>query len=285
MTPQNPRSITVLTGQTLPAGQDPRQFDWRSNRYLCFEVYDGFDAWSGRLQWQEHRKDWPEDGVQADLSKFDELIKLLRPIPREKIYPEFPTEELTRYEPQQQGNGPAPYLKAPKPGHYQDGSDDLASRLLNEAMIYEKVLNNPHPNLASYLGCVVEEGRIVRLALKRYNESIDDRCQRASPDEFTLGQRMACMDQIEAAAEHLHSLGLAHNDISPSNIMFDDDGRPVLIDFDACAPLGDPLAKGGLVTGWKGPIAGEGLEFKQSSAICDKLAIQEIRKYLAEGLE
>lgn len=46
------------------------------------------------------------------------------------------------------------------------------------------------------------------------------------------------MDQIAAAAAHLHTLGLAHNDISPANIMFDVDGdagggvgsRAVLID-------------------------------------------------------
>ena len=283
MAHQSPRSITIQTVHILEEGQDPQEFDWQSGGYLSFEVYEGFNAWYGRLQRKEHRKDWPCDGVQTDLSRFDKLVKLLYPIPREKIYPEFAVNELTLYKPQQEGNSKAPYFKAPKLGHYQDGSDDLAIRLLEEARIHERILNKPHPNLDKYLGCIVEEGRLVRLALKRYSESLYDRSQRATPEEFTLKQRMDCMDQIEAAAVHLHSLGLAHNDISPSNIMFDN-GQAVLIDFDSCAPLGNILTKGGLVTGWKGPIAGEGLQFNQSSTICDKLAIHEIRKYLAEGL-
>lgn len=59
----------------------------------------------------------------------------------------------------------------------------------------------------------------------------------------------------------------------------------MLIDFDYCAPLGNTLTKGGLVTGWKGPIAGEGHQYNQSSVECDMRAIQEIRKFLAAGLE
>ncbi|KAH8744393.1 hypothetical protein F5883DRAFT_439941 [Diaporthe sp. PMI_573] len=86
------------------------------------------------------------------------------------------------------------------------------------------------------------------------------------------------MDQIEAAAaEHLHSLGLAHNDISPPNIMFDNAGQAVLINLDSCAPLGNVITKSGLVTGWKGPIDGYGRQYDRSSAECDKEAIQEIR--------
>jgi serine/threonine protein kinase len=284
-----PRSIHIQTLHILTAGQDPQTLDWQTGGYLVFEAYEGFNAWYGRLPRKEHRKDWPHDGFQNDLSRFDELVELLRPVPKDKIYPEFPADELlTRYKPQQ-GDGSeasSPYFKAPKLSHYRNGSDELAQRLLNEAKVHEKIVRNPHPNLGSYLGCVEEEGRLVRLALRRYSKSVYDRCQLETPDdEFTFQQRMDCMDQVEAAARHLHSLGLAHNDISPSNIMFDNTGQAVLIDFDACAPLGNTLNKGGLVTGWKGPIAGEGPRFDQSSATCDELAIQEIRKYLAAGQE
>ncbi|TQN73492.1 Maternal embryonic leucine zipper kinase [Colletotrichum shisoi] len=280
---QKTRSITVQTLHILEKGQDPHQFDWQTGGYLSIEAYEGFNAWHGRLQRKQYRADWPYDGVQRDLSRFDDLVKLLQPIPRDRIYPEFPADELTLFRPQQGADSEALYLKAPKLGHYQDGSDDLAVRLLSEARVHERILRNPHPNLDSYLGCVVEEGRLVRLALKRYGESVHDRSQSATPRGFTFQQRMGCMDQVEAAAAHLHSLGLAHNDISPSNIMFDNTGRAVLIDFDSCAPLGNTLTKGGLVSGWKGPIAGEGPQFHRSSATCDELAIQEIRRHLAEG--
>lgn len=276
---RKPRSIYIQTLHILKEGQDPLEFDWQTGGYLSFEVYEGFNAWCGRLPRSEHRHDWPTDGVQTDLSKFDDLIQLLRPVPNEKLYPEFSAEELTKYDPQQGGDSEALYLKAPKLGHYQDRSDDLAVRLLNEARIHEIILRNPHPKLDSYLGCVVQDGRLVRLALKRYSKSLLDRSEEA---EFTIQQRMDCMAQVEAAAAHLHSLGLAHNDISPSNIMFSHAGQAVLIDFDACAAIGATLTKGGLVTGWKGPIAGEGRQFTESSADCDKLAIKEIRKYLID---
>ncbi|KAF3768326.1 hypothetical protein M406DRAFT_242087, partial [Cryphonectria parasitica EP155] len=182
---------------------------------------------------------------------FDELVKLLRPIPKEEIYPEFPTEKLTRYRPQQESDNATLFFKAPKLGHYLAGSRcDLAVRLLNEAKIYEIILRNPHLNLDSYLGCVEEEGRLVRLVLKNYSKSLEDCFQFGLLEEFTLQQRMEIMDGIEAAAAHMHSLGFAYNDISSSNIMFNEVGRAVLIDFDACAPLGSPLTKGGLVSGW-----------------------------------
>lgn len=274
------RSITIQTLHVLEDGQDPQKFDWRTGGYLSFEVYEGYNAWYGRLRREEYRKDWPHDGVQNDLSRFDELVKLLQPIPKDKMYPLLPNEELTEYTLQQAVGNEAVYLKAPRPCHYRDNSNDLAVRLLNEARIHEKLRGNPHRNVDSYLGCVVEGGRIVRLALKRYSKSLYDYLQRETQEEFTSQQRTDCMDQIESAAKHLHSLGLAHNDISPSNIMFDNTGQPVLIDLDSCAPLGNILTKGGLVTGWKGPINGYGRQYDRSSTECDMEAIHEIRDSL-----
>jgi hypothetical protein len=52
---------------------------------------------------------------------------------------------------------------------------------------------------------------------------------------------IACLDGILAGIHHLHSLGLVHNDITPSNIMFEGDGTPVLIDFDSCRKVGESL--------------------------------------------
>lgn len=41
------------------------------------------------------------------------------------------------------------------------------------------------------------------------------------------------MDDVEAAIVRHHSLGFAHNDISPADIMFDHSSAAVLIDFDS----------------------------------------------------
>jgi serine/threonine protein kinase len=279
-----PRSISVQTLYVFKDGQDIKDVDWQKDGSLSFEAFDGSDAWYGQLSRQEYRNRWPKDGLQNDLSKFDELIQLLRTIPKNQIYPEFPADELTIFKPQQGGIDKAVYFKAPRLNHYRDdGNNDIAMRLLNEARVNEIILHNPHPNLGSYLGCVEEEGRLVRIAFKRYDKSLYDIVRVGVLEEFSIQQRRQWINGVEEGAKHLHKSGLAHNDISPSNIMIDDIGRAILIDHDSCAPLGSPLTKGGLVTGWKGPLAGEGRHFKESSVECDNLAIQEIRKWLKEN--
>lgn len=45
--------------------------------------------------------------------------------------------------------------------------------------------------------------------------------------------------RLECAVAHLHSIGLAHNDIKPSNVTLRADHQPVLIDSESCAPLGE----------------------------------------------
>jgi serine/threonine protein kinase len=45
----------------------------------------------------------------------------------------------------------------------------------------------------------------------------------------------------ESAIKHLHSHGLAHNNLTSSNIMVNKEGIPVLIDFGECQPIGSHL--------------------------------------------
>lgn len=56
------------------------------------------------------------------------------------------------------------------------------------------------------------------------------------------------LEALESAVDHLHSLGLAHNDINPDNIMVEN-GAPVLIDFGSCQPFGKRLQSLG-TEGW-----------------------------------
>lgn len=282
------RSIDVKTSFRLADGQDLSSINWQQDGELSFCVYDGVNAWCGRLPRAEYREKWPATGLQTDLSRFDDLIKLLHPVLRTDIYPHFPVGKLTEFKPHAKDDHTTLYLKGPNLTSYNPSKrdDTLAIRLLQEAYVQEKLLRNPHPNVGSYLGCLVEDGLIVRLAFKRLEETLYELIDspHTSPESFTFQQRENCMDQVEAAAMHIHSLGLAHNDISPSNIMFSSSGRTILIDMDSCAPLGKPITKGGLVTGWRGPIHGQGREFKNSSIELDELAIQEIRKWLVEDL-
>jgi serine/threonine protein kinase len=43
---------------------------------------------------------------------------------------------------------------------------------------------------------------------------------------------------VKAALDHIHSFGLVHDDINPWNIMVDNAGNPIIIDFDSCVAVG-----------------------------------------------
>ncbi|KAF5641856.1 kinase-like domain protein [Fusarium tjaetaba] len=152
--------------------------------------------------------------------------------------------------------------------------------LLHEAKIYEILREHPHPNLGQSLGCVVgEDGRLEGLALLKYKTTLSERAHDIS---FGLGQREKCIAAIKSVLEHLHSLGLAHNDLSPSNIMFTDKGEPVLLDFDACHPVGTELDKGGHVGDWQGISR---VVYKESSTECDLKALEYLDTWLKNKYE
>ncbi|KAG6107325.1 hypothetical protein E4U13_007026 [Claviceps humidiphila] len=52
------------------------------------------------------------------------------------------------------------------------------------------------------------------------------------------------LEGIDRGIRHLHSLGIVHNDINPTNIMFDELDRPVIIDFDSWGREGQKLERG-----------------------------------------
>ena len=57
------------------------------------------------------------------------------------------------------------------------------------------------------------------------------------------------LEDILKGIRHLHSLGLVHNDINPANIMLDNNGTAVLIDFDSCRRVGESLGGGAILRG------------------------------------
>jgi serine/threonine protein kinase len=117
-----------------------------------------------------------------------------------------------------------------------DSADDvgfLARILLAEAFILQHLAAHPHPHLAKYHGVRARRGRITGLVLDRYPRTLLDHVRQGrdlNRDEF--------VSALESAVAHLHSLGLAHNDINPENIMMGEDNLPVLLDFGSCQPFG-----------------------------------------------
>jgi serine/threonine protein kinase len=103
----------------------------------------------------------------------------------------------------------------------------------------------PHPNIASYLGCVVKERRIRGIAFARYSVTLSQMLK-----DRTSFDRGHCLWGIEAGVRHMHKLGLVHNDLNPSNIIMMDGDNPVIIDFDSCKREGDELGSKAGTDGW-----------------------------------
>lgn len=163
------------------------------------------------------------------------------PIPKDHIYPAFnPTFT--------EAPNPLPlktYIKRPNAIHYGDttATMNFTPTILNEIKICEVLRRHPHPNIAQYLGCLVEDGRIYGICFVEYQQNLAQRLR----DKAVLNVER-CIRGIENGINHLHSLGLIHCDLNPQNIMMNGDD-PVIIDFDSCTFEGEPL---GLKAGTKG---------------------------------
>ncbi|KAK5992714.1 hypothetical protein PT974_06129 [Cladobotryum mycophilum] len=189
-------------------------------------------------------------------------------IPTEDIWPDF-DPKLTR------APDPLPlncYVKRPSL-LYCDGTKEaleIGAGMLEEVAICETLLEHPHPNIVRYHGCLVEGGKIKGLCLDKLKVTLEDRVQGSEPLDVDK-----CMQGIEDGVNHMHGLGLIHNDLSPSNIMMDgDDDNSVIIDFDSCKLEG-------LKLGVKGGSFGyeiENMEYAQR--VNDTYSVSKIRELL-----
>lgn len=221
---------------------------------------DRFDsAWFGRM---------------PDVRKYDltveDLKRTLRRIPDEQIYPTAtPHVSIVSH----YGNDESTlYIKRPQLA----GCDDadiaalLPGLLLEEAKLLEFLRTHPHPNLIRYYGCTVKNGRITGIALEKHDVLLLYRYE-DRPLPFNTA---ACMDGIRASVRYLHSLGLAHNDLNPMNILLNKDDEPVIIDFGSCKKFGEQLVSAG-TPGWIDD------EYIMSARENDETALLKIESWLA----
>ncbi|KAK3385491.1 kinase-like domain-containing protein [Podospora didyma] len=235
-------------------------------RYTTFYVIDNQDnVFFGQVL-KERKLITPEEFTDA-----------LRLVPDEDIYPKVPPGvELTiSTDTTIHRDNDAFYVKRPQMSSYDDAAEDrefMPKLLLDEALIMERITSGgPHPNIVPYYGCRVHRGRVTGIVLKGYTLNLHEHLLRRGPlvptDRF--------MEALESAVRHLHSLGLAHNDINPRNIMIErkDGGIPILIDFGSCQPFGKPLVTLG-TEGWVDEI------FFTSEKEHDLVALEKIREWL-----
>lgn len=133
--------------------------------------------------------------------------------------------------------------------------------ILRETLIMDQISKTAHPNIVRYYGCRTRRGRICALVLEELEQTLT---QLASGPGFDELDKASFADGVESAIEHLHSLGLAYNDLNPNNIMArrgeDGEVQPVLIDFGSCQPHGKPLESLGTVGWYEKPFSHSELE-------------------------
>jgi serine/threonine protein kinase len=197
----------------------------------------------------------------------EDIKKNLKLVPDEEVYPVAPSH-LTSVSVPIDGRA---FVKKPKLLSYDcfKGTNLMSELLLQEAEILELLKRNPHPNIVRYHGCLIKRGHVVGLVLDRFPATLDQRLKNGVQN-FNAE---LCMNGITSAARHLHSLGLAHNDLNPSNIMVDEHDSPVLIDFGSCQPFEMGLITTGTV-GWVDD------DFTTSAQQHDEIALNKIRLWL-----
>ena len=193
-------------------------------------------------------------------------------LPPEDLWPPL-TDDLTH------APHPIPdnaYAKRPTFFHYFPETSSFKPRelLLHEARICEFLRRHPHKNVASYLGCINDGGVITGLCFVKYKEILSDRLV----DSSRPLDADSCLMGVKEALDHLHSLGLIHNDVNPINIMLDKQDVPILIDFNSCQWEGGSLYGTG-TPGWT-----DGTSWTSSERKNDDIGLQELSKYVSQKI-
>lgn len=84
------------------------------------------------------------------------------------------------------------------------------------------------------------------------------------------------LDGPESALRHLHSIGWAHNDVNPGNIMVSDAGEAILVDFGSCRKIGDKMGPSRGTPGWSEYDD----DYTLSKASHDLHGLEKIRSWL-----
>lgn len=169
------------------------------------------------------------------------------------------------------------YLKLQSLRNYtgKGGARSNVSKFLmsREAKACEMLRKPSHRNIATYFGCVVEDGLIVALCFERYQQMLQERL---ADKERPLDAKTV-LQGIQDGVDYIHSFGYCHNDIHDMNIMLDDNDTPVLVDFDACLPEGETLS-------WKGGAPGWCPDVSISRKENDFFSLKVLKDYLEKGV-
>lgn len=255
-----PRSVTwdLLTIFEEDFDQETGAF-----QHTTFAVIDEDDiAYFGTLNYRKH-----------DIT-LEQLTSALTPISDHDFFPPW-DEKLTRAP---DALPPNIYVKRPDLVLYGVFQEHNALRLIPEGLFeevkaMEMLSQHPHPNIIYYYGCRVRRGRITGLILERHSYTLTDYLK----NKVKSVDKEPFMEALKSAIRHLHSLDWAHNDLNPGNVLVNEAGMPILIDFGSARRIGTKL---GTSRGTKGWIDGEIKDYHTSDYRHDLSALEKIHTWL-----
>jgi len=187
-----------------------------------------------------------ESSKQKMSISLNEYRSALQRVSDDEIYPKIPEGTRLTVAPEALDDTLA-YFKRTGLVHYESmrGTGFVPKALLDEVLVMEQISKASHPNIVGYYGCRVNRGRITAIVLERLGQTLEQYAAERPSLDLDIDR---FFKDLKSAVDCLHSMGLAHNDINPRNIMVKN-GSPVVIDFDSCQPVGARLQSLG-TTGW-----------------------------------
>ncbi|KAJ5189264.1 hypothetical protein N7491_005592 [Penicillium cf. griseofulvum] len=213
---------------------------------------------------------------KADIT-FEQVANTLKRVPDEEFYTRWPAPNTELIQ------APATltegvHVKRPNPQLYKvmkehDALSQLSAALLAEAEMLELLSQHPHPNIIRYYGCRVLRGYFIGLVMDKHPHDLYTYLK----NQVGKIEKRSFIVALDSSLRHLHKHGLAHNDLTPYNILVSREGMPVLIDFAGCQPIGTHLKH---IRGTKGWIDGETKDHNTSTKEHDGSALSKISAWL-----
>ena len=264
----------------------PHINDWDDFTYVSEE----FDSETYEFQYTMLSVIDPDDVIyycelpirKAEIS-FQQVTAALKPIPDREIFPKFPLSEANEFT--QVCNLPENvevFIKRPNLSQYDVYKRHnvvhlLAQCLLEEARTMEFLSKHPHPHIVQYHDCRSRRGYLTGIVLSRSSHDLKDYLRKG----VGIIDKAAFMNALGSAIRHLHSLGWAHNDLNPTNVLVDESeaarGMPVLIDFGSARKIGSLLGTSRGTSGW---IEGRIEDYTTSRKEHDIFALDKLRMWL-----
>jgi serine/threonine protein kinase len=134
----------------------------------------------------------------------------------------------------------------------------MMNEVIQEVQICEILKFQPYPNIAKYMGCEIQDGKISGLCFKQYKGSLQKLLNPGHLNKRAFAQSV-CLDAewcssiiagIRKGLENLHALGFVCDDLTPSNVMLDERDRAIIIDSGSCRRIGENLKSVGRTYEW-----------------------------------